>query len=66
MSEELAYALITPYSLYKSRTGGIIARLLAYAKLEFVGARMYSLSDAFLDEYREALAEYQALLENAR
>jgi len=56
MSEELAYALITPYSLYKSRTGGIIARLLAYAKLEFVGARMYSLSDSFLDEYREAIS----------
>ena len=37
MSEELAYALITPYSLYKSRTGGIIGRLLAYAKLDFVG-----------------------------
>jgi len=53
VSEELAYALITPYSLYKSRTGGIIARLLAYAQLDLVGARMYSLSNAFLDEYRE-------------
>ena len=53
MSEELAYALITPYSLFKSRTGGIIGRLLAYAKLDFVAARMYVFSDAFLDEYRK-------------
>jgi len=56
MSEELAYALITPYSLYKSRTGGIIARLLAYAKLEFVGARMYSFSNEFIDEYQEVIS----------
>ena len=52
MSEELAYALITPYSLCKSRTGGIIGRLLAYAKLDFVAARMFVFSDAFLDEYQ--------------
>jgi len=26
MSQELAYAIITPYSLHKSRTGGIFAR----------------------------------------
>lgn len=51
MSEQLSYALITPYSLYKSRTGGIIGRLLAQTKLEFVGARMYVFSDAFVDAY---------------
>ena len=55
MSDELAYALITPYSLYKSRTGGIIGRLLAYAKLDFVAARMYVFSDAFVDEYRKII-----------
>ena len=55
MNEELAYALITPYSLYKSRTGGIIARLLAYAKLDFVGARMYSLSEEFIARYRQII-----------
>jgi len=55
VSDELAYALITPYSLYKSRTGGIIARLLAHARLEFVAARMYVFSDAFIDAYREVI-----------
>lgn len=53
MNEQLAYALLTPYSLYKSRTGGIIGRLLAHARLELVAARMYVFSDEFLDEYKK-------------
>jgi len=53
MGLELAYALITPYSLVKSRTGGIIGRMLSLTDLEFVGARMYCPSDAFIDEYKE-------------
>jgi len=55
VSEQLAYALITPYSLWKSRTGGIIARLLAHARLELVAARMCVFSDDFVDAYREML-----------
>lgn len=55
MSEELGYALITPYSLYKSRTGGIIGRLLGNTKLEFVATRMYIFSDEFLDAYKKVL-----------
>ncbi len=53
MTEQLAYALITPYSLYKSRTGGIIGRILANARLEFMAARMYVLSDEFIDAYQQ-------------
>lgn len=56
MADELAYALITPYSLFKSRTGGIIGRLLAYAKLDFVAARMFVFSDAFVDAYAKVIA----------
>ena len=55
MKDELAYALITPYSIYKSRTGGIIGRMLGMARLEFVAARMFIFSDAFLDAYVEVL-----------
>jgi nucleoside diphosphate kinase len=51
MSEQLAYALITPYSLRKSRTGGIIGRLVSQTKLELVDVRMYAPSDKFVDEY---------------
>ena len=34
MADELAYVMITPYSLHKSRTGGIIGRLVSLAKLD--------------------------------
>ena len=56
MSTEVAYVLITPYSLLKSRTGGIISRVLALSGLDLVGARLYSPSDEFVAEYRELLA----------
>lgn len=53
MDEQLTYALITPYSLYKSRTGGIIGRLLGTSRLELVAARMYVFSDEFIDRYQQ-------------
>jgi len=53
VKEQLAYALITPYSLYKSRTGGIIGRMLAHARLELLAARMYVFSDEFVDAYQQ-------------
>jgi nucleoside diphosphate kinase len=55
VSEQLAYALITPYSLLKSRTGGIIARILARSEAELVAARMFIFSDSFLDAYKEII-----------
>jgi nucleoside diphosphate kinase len=55
MSQELAYALITPYSLHKSRTGGIIGRLLAHPDLELVGSRMFVFSDGFVDAYQKII-----------
>lgn len=55
MAVELAYALITPYSLLKSRTGGIIGRLLSTG-LEFEAARMMAPSDEFVDRYKELLS----------
>ena len=55
MTDQLAYALITPYSLFKSRTGGIIGRLLASPELELIGTRMFVLSDAFLDQYTKVI-----------
>ncbi|MBM4032702.1 MAG: nucleoside-diphosphate kinase [Planctomycetes bacterium] len=55
MAVELAYALITPYSLLKSRTGGIISRLLS-ANLEVEAARMMAPSDEFVDRYKDLLA----------
>jgi len=53
MAEELSYVLITPYSLRKSRTGGIISRLLARTGLELVGGRLFVPSPALVEAYAE-------------
>lgn len=54
MADQLAYLMITPYSLAKSRTGAIIARVLSLSELELVGIRMYKPSDAFVDKFRDS------------
>jgi nucleoside diphosphate kinase len=51
MAEELSYAIITPYTIYKSRTGGVLARLLTRTSLDLVGAQMFAPSQALVDEY---------------
>jgi nucleoside diphosphate kinase len=57
MAEELTYAMTTPYSLLKSRTGGILARMLRRPELELEAVRLYAPSDAFLDEYCQTIEE---------
>ncbi len=54
MSQELAYVIITPYSLHKSRTGGILSRLIARSGVEFAGARMFAPSPELVKEYAAA------------
>ena len=55
MADELTYAMITPYSLFKSRTGGILGRMLAHANLELLQVRMFLFSDEFIDQYIEMI-----------
>lgn len=55
MSQQLAYVIITPYSLYKSRTGGIISRLLSRTGLELVAARMFAPSPELTRQYADAI-----------
>jgi nucleoside diphosphate kinase len=55
MSQQLAYVIITPYTLYKSRTGGILARLITRTGLELVGARMFAPSAELVQQYSEAI-----------
>jgi nucleoside diphosphate kinase len=55
MSQQLAYVIITPYTLYKSRTGGILARLITRTGLEMVGARMFAPSADLVQKYSEAI-----------
>ena len=55
MAQELAYVIITPYSLHKSRTGGILARLITRTGLELVGARMFAPSTELVNKYSEVI-----------
>ncbi len=57
MESELAYVLINPYMIRKSRTGGIIARILARTDLNFVAARMYGPSKKLAIEYAELIKD---------
>ncbi len=53
MQPQLAYAIITPYTLSKSRTGGILARLISRTGLELVAARMMAPSPELVRRYAE-------------
>ncbi|MEO5804179.1 MAG: nucleoside-diphosphate kinase [Verrucomicrobiota bacterium] len=55
MSQQLAYVIITPYSLHKSRTGGIFARLITRTGLELVGARLFAPSAELVQQYSEVV-----------
>src|ERR1700740_1740860 len=54
-NEELAYAILTPYSMRKSRTGGIIARLISRTGLDLVAARMFAPSAELTKRYAETI-----------
>ncbi len=58
MSSELSFVLITPYSLMKSRTGGILARLLSRTDLDLVGAQMLTPSLDLVRIYADSIKEY--------
>jgi nucleoside diphosphate kinase len=55
MAEELSYVIVTPHTLRKSRTGGIIARVLSRSGLDLVGARMFAPSAELISKYAEGL-----------
>jgi nucleoside diphosphate kinase len=55
MPQELAYVIITPYSLHKSRTGGILGRLITRTGLELAAARMFAPSPDLVQKYSEAI-----------
>jgi nucleoside diphosphate kinase len=54
-NEELSYAIVSPYSMRKSRTGGIIARLISRTGLDLVAARMFAPSKELTQRYAETI-----------
>lgn len=53
MAQELAYVLINPYTITKSRTGGVIARFIGRSDLNLVAARMFGPGKELVSEYAE-------------
>jgi nucleoside diphosphate kinase len=55
MSHQLAYVIVTPYSLHKSRTGGILTRLITRTGLDLAGIRMFAPSAELVKEYADTI-----------
>ncbi|MCL2834757.1 MAG: nucleoside-diphosphate kinase [Treponema sp.] len=53
MEQTLSYVLTTPYTILKSRTGGVISRLLSRVDLELVGAQMICPDEKFVQSYAQ-------------
>ena len=54
-SEQLAYVLINPYTIYKSRTGGVISRLFTRTAMDLVSARMFAPTRELVEAYAETV-----------
>ena len=55
MAEELSYVLVTPHSIRKSRTGGILARLISRTGLDLAAARMFAPGAELVAKYGDSL-----------
>ena len=55
MANELTYVIVNPYSIRKSRTGGIISRIISRTGLDLVAARMFGPSQELVDQYANIL-----------
>ncbi|MCL2211523.1 MAG: nucleoside-diphosphate kinase [Treponema sp.] len=55
MSIGLSYVLVTPYTVAKSRTGGVLSRLLMRTDLELVGAQIFAPDQEFATKYADSL-----------
>ena len=54
-AEELSYVIVTPYSMRKSRTGGIVSRLISRTGLDLVRGRMFAPSSELVRRYAETI-----------
>jgi nucleoside diphosphate kinase len=54
-AEQLSYVIVTPYSMRKSRTGGIVARIISRTGLDLVSGRMFAPSPELVKRYAETI-----------
>src|SRR4029450_9699945 len=53
--EEVSYSIVTPYSMRKSRTGGIVGRLISRTGLDLVGGRMFAPGAELTKRYADTI-----------
>lgn len=51
MSDQLAFVVVTPYTIQKSRTGSVIARLLGRCESELIAAQMFAPTRELVEAY---------------
>lgn len=56
MALELAFVLINPYTIGKSRTGGVIGRLISRTGMNLTAARIFGPSAELVTRYADSLA----------
>jgi nucleoside diphosphate kinase len=59
MPQQLAYVILTPYSLYKSRNGGILSRLISRTSLDLAAMRMFAPSAELVKQYADTIVSAQ-------
>jgi nucleoside diphosphate kinase len=59
MKQAISYVMVTPYTIAKSRTGGVFSRLLSRTDLELVGAQIFAPDEGFVAEYAAELRKRQ-------
>lgn len=50
MAKELAFVLVNPHTISKSRTGGVLSRIVSRTGLEFAAARMFGPSNELVQK----------------
>lgn len=54
-ADQLSYVIVTPYSMRKSRTGGIVSRLISRTGLDLIGGRMFAPGEELVSRYTEGI-----------
>lgn len=58
MAEEISYVMSTPYTLAKSRTGGILSRLLSRVDLELIAAQIITPDKETVEAYANSFLSH--------
>ncbi len=57
MAVQVAYALVTPYTIRKSRTGAVLGRLLGRVSSDLIAARMFAPTRALAEAYAARITD---------